>query len=165
MFEPITPGTLTGILAHVLHKRDEMPDDPELIVLAAALIAGRVRYQSGRDNPDENIMTFDLSTQQRLTLRSNWMPSPPMIARSSRDLIDFVKDWHDLAHDIADAFREAMRPNNPGKAFGPRYAAGRFVHAVIPLITGEEPSLSEVAQCLVDGRRIRKRRRPLTSLT
>jgi hypothetical protein len=66
----------------------------------------------------------------------------------------YQKDWRDLAVDIRAEFWKAMGPGFDNKA-----AAARFVHAVIPLITGETPDLTAVEQYLKQPR-TRKSRRP-----
>jgi hypothetical protein len=60
------------------------------------------------------------------------------------------RDWHSIAEVVAASFKLAMVPNNPDDEFG-RSNNGpvpRFVAAVVPMITGEDPRLGAVAQHL-----------------
>jgi hypothetical protein len=61
-----------------------------------------------------------------------------------------IERWHHFAEDLADAFRGAMHSTNPGLELrlsnnGP---VVRFLKALVPEITGEEPTLNSVARYL-----------------
>ena len=64
--------------------------------------------------------------------------------------------WSHFAVVIADDFKQAMTPNNPTLHLGisNEGPVPSFVQAVVPMMTGEEPSVWAVAQCL--KRRARK---------
>jgi hypothetical protein len=66
-------------------------------------------------------------------------------------------NWLDLAPDMEAAFLKAMKPTNPRRKFGKRFAVARFLEEVIPLITGETPSAATIGQQLIQPR---KRKRP-----
>jgi hypothetical protein len=57
------------------------------------------------------------------------------------------KRWHEVAPLIANAFRDAVRPRNPTLTLGnsDQGSVARFVAAVVPQITGEEPTVAAVA--------------------
>jgi hypothetical protein len=60
--------------------------------------------------------------------------------------------WRDLAKDIADEFHGTM-----GRTFDRRGATARFLEKVIPLITGETPSATDIGQWLMQPK---NRKRP-----
>jgi hypothetical protein len=143
--DPITADELSEIFTSILKRKGDQPPAPaELSALAAALTGMRFRYL----NPDENIVVFDLATQQRLALRRPFgMPSPRMIAPR-----DFTRNWHDLAPDMVAEFRRAgPKLNNK--------ALARFLKKVIPRITGEKPSAATIGQEL---KQPYQRKRPRT---
>lgn len=68
-----------------------------------------------------------------------------------------IEGWRQIAEVVAGFFIAAMAPNNGGKILG-RSNDGplpQFVARVIPLITGEEPSVGNVANQLKDEARKR----------
>jgi hypothetical protein len=66
--------------------------------------------------------------------------------------------WNDLADDMAAEFRRAMKPTNPGRRFGKKYAVARFLEKVIPLIfSDQKPSTTTIWQQLTQPY---KRKRP-----
>jgi hypothetical protein len=68
-------------------------------------------------------------------------------------------NWHDLAPDMASEFRQMMKPTNPGRRFGNKYAVARFLKKMIPLVTGETPSAATIGQEL---KQPYQRKRPRT---
>ena len=58
--------------------------------------------------------------------------------------------WNDIAAELADAFREAMRSTNPALEVGLSNDGPlvRFLAFVIPQITGEEPAMDTIARHL-----------------
>jgi len=64
-----------------------------------------------------------------------------------------IYTWHDIAHDLAVAFRLAMRPTNPALKMGlsNKGPIPRFIAAVVPHITGERPNVEQVGKYLKDN--------------
>jgi hypothetical protein len=67
-------------------------------------------------------------------------------------LMPHMDNWRSIAKPVASAFKTAMQRNNPTHPFGRsnRGPVPRFVAAAIPMITGERPSVENVAKHLKD---------------
>jgi hypothetical protein len=57
------------------------------------------------------------------------------------------QSWHWLGSVLVEDFRNAMKPANPSAKFGSGHSgpAARFIAAVAPMLTGEEPKSSSVS--------------------
>jgi hypothetical protein len=64
-------------------------------------------------------------------------------------LMPELPDWHALADILASAFRLAMQPHGLSLGNSNNGPLARFVAAVIPRITGEEPSVEAVGKHLM----------------
>jgi hypothetical protein len=71
-----------------------------------------------------------------------------------------IERWHDFALDLAEAFREAMHSTNPGLELRPSNNGPvvRFLKAVVPKITGEDPTLNSIARYLQRWEQLDNRR-------
>jgi hypothetical protein len=83
-----------------------------------------------------------------------------MMDKDEGALVPKLENWRDVAVGIASVFVSIMKWNNPKLPFGLSNdgPVPRFVAAVVPLITDENPSVENVAQHL--KRQARKRRQP-----
>ncbi len=63
---------------------------------------------------------------------------------------ELVKRWQELAHEISEVFRETMKGSeeHPLLRYSNAGPVARFVAAVIPCITGDNPTIQAVAQHL-----------------
>jgi hypothetical protein len=70
-------------------------------------------------------------------------------------LMPHIDHWHDVAGTIAGAFKAAMARANGPKNFGLSNdgPVPRFISAVVPLITGETPTVGAVGKYLKDRAR------------
>jgi hypothetical protein len=102
-------------------------------------------------------------TRARLTatLRSDGVTVLDRLAETVREARAFawanpherpraIERWHDVAVELAEAFRSAMDSTNAGTTFAlsNRGPLARFLASVIPKVTGEQPRCDAIARYL-----------------
>lgn len=165
---PITVKQVRQII-RALGDQYKVPSDDALAELAAVLTG----HQYCNVLPEEELEGFPRRVQDALgneyVIKAPLLPDPPPVdwqgpGRISEQAQDkrtlghprhFERTWHDLAPDMAAAFHKAM-----GRKLGKRAATARFLEKVIPLVTGETPSVHTIGRELMSPRQ-RKRLKPL----
>ena len=167
---PIRPITAEQVreIIEGLKGRYVVPSDDDMARLAA--VCTGIQYCNlppGEEFPGFPIRLLDVLGNEVVIRAPLWPPGCLPFdwdkrARADGTIIGHPrveeKTWHDLAPDMAAEFRRAMKPTNPGRRFGNKYAVAKFLEKVIPLIfSDQKPSDRTVWQQLT---RPYKRKRP-----
>jgi hypothetical protein len=147
---PVTVGRVRGIIKKVLGSRYVDPSDDDVARLAAVYTGMQYcNLPPEQEFPGFPIHLLDVLGNEVIIRAPLWPPGVRPCDWDDRAFghpRHFKKGWHDLAPDMVAEFRRMMKPTNPGRRFGNKYAVARFLEEMIPLVIGERPSAATIGQ-------------------
>jgi hypothetical protein len=161
---PITVTQVRGIIED-LEGRYVVPSGDDIARLAAVYTGMQYcNLPPEQEFPGFPIRLLDVLGNEVIIRAPLWPPGVRPCDWDDRPFghprFEKLTNWLVLAHDMAAEFRRMMKPTNPHRKFGDKYAVARFLEKMIPLVTGETPARSTIERHLKKPyRRKRPRKR------